>query len=236
VYRGNVSQPIEIDVSLKNHTVTVDGHKVADYVTCKEKEKRGTTSRKRTASRKRTGFRSRSKSKQDGERIAVVQMDVIGKNAAIVQDTWFDQLKGFGKKIGKYGRNAGRALQYGVGWLTWVVTTTLSFLYYDIIDWGPFSLPVVGFLVSFFFPQYSSIVEHSAVFIVSMINQPFQAITSFFPTLLFGRFKRVLEYIPGIGKVGTLLGPNVPGILTQVAQDGTVVYDGTNYQIVLKKS
>jgi hypothetical protein len=223
VYKGNANEPIEIDIALNNHTISINGEKVANYLLCKKRPNR-TIKSSRTKFGRKSSRRKSNNSKKDDEKVAIVQMDVVSKTEAIIKDTWFNRFKKFGKIFGK-------GLYQGTGWITWVITNTLSFLYYDILDWGPLSLPIAGFVIRFVFPSYSNYVEHSAIFIVSMINQPKQVLTSFFQKIFFSNMATI---IPGMDKV-VAVGNNIPLLSKEVAKDGTIVYDGTNYQIILKK-
>jgi len=226
VYRGNAKEPIELDISFQNHSISVDGEKVANYFVCKERDKRTGSSKKSSISK-----RKRSKSKRGSEEhVALMQVDVLSDKNAIVKDTWFTQMKRFGSPFG-------RGVFGAAGWMSWVITKSLAFLYYEVIDWGPLSLPVIGFAINFFFPSYSAYVEYSGVLVISMINQPRQALMSLFKTIVLGKFGNVVKLIPGMGKLieysGSAVG-NVPFLSNEVAKNGTVVYNGTRYQIVLK--
>jgi len=180
----NIPEHSVVKIDTKNYLVQVNGQPVGAFLLALKQEK-GRRRSKRSSSRKRRPrkeFVSVFKAsppkalvnKRKRNRIVeIVELDDNGtpeKYLPKVEPTYFDMIKGF----------LGLTLSASAFMLK-VVQQCVSFVYYEIIDWGPLSLPIFGIVLNLWYPD---VVATLGIWSFSFVVQPKKTLLSLFRNLV----------------------------------------------------
>lgn len=217
----NIPQHVMVEVDTKNHSVRLNGEPVGSFLLALKEEmgrKRSIKKSKRRGRRPKIEhvnmfkvFPPKNVGKKVGRKRLIVVDDEdpeqIAKLFPKVEPTYFDMIKGF------FGLVASAS-----AWVLWVIQQCVSFIYYEIIDWGPLSLPIFAIVLGFFFPET---IEQVGIFTFSFITQPKDTITKIIWEFVKEKFLMEIQRW-------------VPAFDFSSIPINEVLYEGAKYRIVMK--